>query len=232
MGPSRQNKITRRELSCIVWSKQKQSYDNKFPDDLKEKLSSWIEAHKNLCENMMPSSFCYPHVPCLCQNQPDLFIVIELNSHPPPASLVWHICVSESCQLWFRKWLVAYSAPSHYLNQCWIIYNWTLTYIFQWNFNQNTKLFIHENASENIICEMAAILSRRRWVKSDLTWDWSAAQEVDGPKSGQRERGREREGDRQTDIDTDTDTGRKTERQRHTVRDRDKDRNRDRDRYR
>ena len=28
------------------------------------------------------------------------------------------------------------------------------------------KLFIHENASENIICEMAAILSRRRWVKN------------------------------------------------------------------
>ena len=32
------------------------------------------------------------------------------------------------------------------------------------NFNQNTTLFIHENASENIVCEMAAILSRGRWV--------------------------------------------------------------------
>ena len=38
------------------------------------------------------------------------------------------------------------------------------------------KLFIHEN--ENIVCEMAAILSRRRWVKnyhsirqySNITW--------------------------------------------------------------
>ena len=27
----------------------------------------------------------------------------------------------------------------------------------KWNFNENTKLFIHENASENIICEMAPI---------------------------------------------------------------------------
>ena len=27
-------------------------------------------------------------------------------------------------------------------------------------FNQNSKLSIHENASENIVCEMAAILSR------------------------------------------------------------------------
>ena len=39
----------------------------------------------------------------------------------------------------------------------------------QWNFNQNKKLFIHENASENTVCEMAAILSRGRWVK----WYWS-----------------------------------------------------------
>ena len=31
-------------------------------------------------------------------------------------------------------------------------------------FNQNTILFIQENASENIVCEVAAILSRARWV--------------------------------------------------------------------
>ena len=30
----------------------------------------------------------------------------------------------------------------------------------QGNFNQNTKLFIQENASENIVYEMATILSR------------------------------------------------------------------------
>ena len=30
----------------------------------------------------------------------------------------------------------------------------------QWNFNRNRKLFIHGNASEYIVCEMAAILSR------------------------------------------------------------------------
>ena len=71
-----------------------------------------------------------------------------------------HICVNESGQHWFRQWLVAYSVPSHYLNQCWVIVNWTLRNKFQWNCYQNTKLFIHENVSENIICEMAAILSR------------------------------------------------------------------------
>ena len=30
----------------------------------------------------------------------------------------------------------------------------------QWNFNRNTKIFIQENACENIVCEMAAILPR------------------------------------------------------------------------
>ena len=34
----------------------------------------------------------------------------------------------------------------------------------QWNLNHNTKRFIHENASENTVCEMAAILSKRGWV--------------------------------------------------------------------
>ena len=36
------------------------------------------------------------------------------------------------------------------------IVNWTLGNKLQWNSNQNTKLFIHENAFENIVCEMAA----------------------------------------------------------------------------
>ena len=35
---------------------------------------------------------------------------------------------------------------------------------FQRNFLQIIKVFIHEKASENIVCEMAAILSRGRWV--------------------------------------------------------------------
>ena len=61
----------------------------------------------------------------------------------------------------------AYSAPSHYLNQCWVIVNRTLRKKVQWNFNQNTKLFIHENASENIVCEMAAVLFRGSRVKHD-----------------------------------------------------------------
>ena len=60
------------------------------------------------------------------------------------------------------------SAPSHYLNQCWVIVNWTLWNKVQWNFNQNTKLFIHENAFENIVRKLAAIVFWLQCVKENL----------------------------------------------------------------
>ena len=37
-----------------------------------------------------------------------------------------YICVSKLYHLWFRLWLVAWSLPSHCLNQYWNIVNWTL----------------------------------------------------------------------------------------------------------
>ena len=43
--------------------------------------------------------------------------------------------------------------------------NWTLGNKTQLNFNQNTRIFIHENAPEKIVCEMAAILCKGRVVK-------------------------------------------------------------------
>ena len=58
--------------------------------------------------------------------------------------------------------------PSHYLNQCWNIVNWTLGSKLQWNFNRNSNIFIQENAIENIVCEMASILSRPQCVKTAL----------------------------------------------------------------
>ena len=85
-------------------------------------------------------------------------------THPPPP------CATYMCQ-WIRTASVQIMAcrllvPSHYLNQCWFILNWTLRNKFHWNFNQNTKSFIHKNASESIVCEMGAILSRGRWVNA------------------------------------------------------------------
>ena len=49
--------------------------------------------------------------------------------------------------------------------KCWNIVNWTLRNKLQWNFNRNTYIFIKENASENVIWKMVAILSRPQCVK-------------------------------------------------------------------
>ena len=68
----------------------------------------------------------------------------------------------------FRQWLVAWPAPSHYLNQYWDIVNWTLRNKLQWNFNRNSYIFIQENAFQNVVWKMAAILSRPQCVKTEL----------------------------------------------------------------
>ena len=57
-----------------------------------------------------------------------------------------HLHISKLGHHWFRSWLVTWPAQSHYLNQCWIIVNWTLGNIFQWHLNQNSDSFIQGNA--------------------------------------------------------------------------------------
>ena len=47
-----------------------------------------------------------------------------------------------------------------YLNQCWNIVNWTLMNKLQWNSDRNSNIFIQENTFENVICEMASIISQ------------------------------------------------------------------------
>ena len=59
-----------------------------------------------------------------------------------------------------------WTAPSHFINQCWNIVNWTLRNKLQWNFNRNSKIFIQENAIQNVVCEMTSILSRPHCVNS------------------------------------------------------------------
>ena len=89
----------------------------------------------------------------------DILLSLSLNIQSASTHLLSnaHTCFNESGRPWFRQWLVAYSAPSHYLNQYWVIINWTLRNDLQWNYNHNAKLFSHENAFEIIVCEIAAI---------------------------------------------------------------------------
>ena len=77
-----------------------------------------------------------------------------------------HICVGKLTIISSDN-LVAWTAPSHYLNQCWNIVNLTLGNKLQWNTNRNLYIFIQENAFENVVWKMVAILSRPQCVKNE-----------------------------------------------------------------
>ena len=55
---------------------------------------------------------------------------------------VMYICITKLGHHCFRLWLSTWSVPSHYLNQCWFIVNWTLGNKLQWNSNQNIDILI------------------------------------------------------------------------------------------
>ena len=52
-----------------------------------------------------------------------------------------HICVCELGQYWFRLWLTACWAPSHYLNQFWLIINWDIRNKNPVKFESKYKIF-------------------------------------------------------------------------------------------
>ena len=67
--------------------------------------------------------------------------------------LVPHICINKLGHHWFRQWLVACPAPSHYWNQCWLIVIWIPGNKFHWNLTRNSTIFIQQNAFENVGCQ-------------------------------------------------------------------------------
>ena len=67
---------------------------------------------------------------------------------------------SESLYHWFSELLVSRSAPSHKLNQCWFVVNWTLKNDSWRHFNRNTKLPFRQNAFEN-----ATSIISTKWFK-------------------------------------------------------------------
>ena len=91
-----------------------------------------------------------------------------------PAIIHWgrvtHICVSQLITVVSGNGLiVARPAPSHYLKQWLNVVIWTCEKKFQWNLNRNLYIFIHENAFENVVWKMAAILSWPQCFKSNLS---------------------------------------------------------------
>ena len=62
---------------------------------------------------------------------------------------VYQVNTSPSSAAYMRRWTgssLVQVTPSHYLNQCWLIVNWTPGSIIKWNLNRNSIIFIQENA--------------------------------------------------------------------------------------
>ena len=64
------------------------------------------------------------------------FSVYQVNTSPSSAAYMRHWTGSSLVQV----------TPSHYLNQYWLIVNWTPGSIIKWNLNRNSIIFIQENA--------------------------------------------------------------------------------------
>ena len=91
--------------------------------------------------------------------------MVVVNSSPPSAAYMLLWSEASSVQVMACRLLDAKPLHEPMLTYCQLNPQEPL----QWNSNQNTKIFIYENASENIACEMAAILSRIRWVNWSLS---------------------------------------------------------------
>ena len=63
-----------------------------------------------------------------------------------------HICACNAIIIG-SEWLVAWSAPSHYLNQCWhaCIINWTLSNKLMWNFDRISYIFFFKKMHLKIL---------------------------------------------------------------------------------
>ena len=86
---------------------------------------------------------------------------VVICSAVQPSSTHWGLVTTyELGHHWFSCLV-----PSHYLNKCWLIVNWTTDNRFQWNFNHNVTIFWQENWLQNTFCQITAILSFHPLVK-------------------------------------------------------------------
>ena len=87
---------------------------------------------------------------------------VNFNSSSPSAAYMRQWIGSALVQILARRLFGAKQLSKPML----VIVDWTIRNKLQWNFNLNSNIFIHENACENVVCDMAVILSGGRWVKA------------------------------------------------------------------
>ena len=124
-----------------------------------------LNRHKPLSEPIYTPYMCL--LATLCQSECNANVCgktscLKVFNSLRPSDAYMH---QQTNHHWFKKWLAAWLAPSHYQNQCWDIVNWNLRNKFQWNHKQNSNIFIQENAFENVVWKMTAMLSWPQCVK-------------------------------------------------------------------
>ena len=87
-----------------------------------------------------------------------------LKIRRPLGRLIFNMGIAIPGKTVFLIETAPWSAPSHYLNQCWNIVNWTLGNKLQWHFILNSYIFIQQNAFGNDVCKMPANLSGPQYV--------------------------------------------------------------------
>ena len=81
---------------------------------------------------------------------------------------VMHICISKLTTIGSDNGLSPNRRHAIIWTNAGILFYWTLRNKLQWNLLRNSCIFIRENAFENVIWKIAAILSRPQCVK--LSW--------------------------------------------------------------
>ena len=129
-------------------------------------MCQWVERfHGILWPSMwIMQSWSILWFPYMTTDQKHSYIMI-LNSLTH-CSLVMPYGVRELGQHWTLILVMAWClmAPIHYLQQCWLIKNQITSNIFQYNFYQNSNIFIQRNAIENVTWQISTILMRSQCV--------------------------------------------------------------------
>ena len=124
-----------------------------------------------LCEGYLPVTGGFPSQRPAMRNF-DVFFALCLNKRLRKQSRRRrrHRSDYDIIIMYTRSLLVqimACSAPSHFLNQCWLVVNRTSRKKILWDSSQNTTIFSQENRFENLLRTIAAILSRLPRVYKD-----------------------------------------------------------------
>ena len=93
--------------------------------------------------------------------------IIAVDSSPPSAAYLRHWIGSALLQITACRLFGA----EPYLDQCWVVVNWTLTNKLQWNSIQNAILFIQENASYETLWKTQKVLNSHYATFSN-NWIW------------------------------------------------------------